>query len=685
VKNNKNRKVNNFYFKNNIFNFLYKKEEIMNKKVSRVFFIYLLTILCLLGIGLNTADAARELRLVSESDTTGVNTVDKYAQPGETCTIELWVETDTDINGVAAYLLYSADKVSLSDTEVTRDTTVFGDTPLVNTIYDYDGTSDTMTYAVLTTVDSFASGSMRVAVIQLVPGSSEDTIEIGFNFDSTNNKVSMITSVYAQDVLSTIDSGIIVIDGTPPVDTFTLTSLINGDSNEVGFVEFTWQETYDTLSGLAYWVIEFDTDLADSFNPSPYSYVTTDSSCTYTPGLLFTEDTWVWRVAAVDNAGNTSSWSNAETFVIYSPVGPAVYIDTPTSSEATNDSPYTVAGYTLNTLAADTIRISVNGTVQDTYFLDNTNGTYVFNSVTLATGWDTITIEAVDSQGIVLDSASVLVEFNDSVYLAIDTPVASGGMYDTSVTFLTIYGHTSDAEDGDSVGLYVDSVLQETITVSSGSWSGSITITGIGNNVVAYITDRFSNESYDTITVNYLNVDYIAPLTADTELTIDAGGIVGTDSTYTIALNNLDTVTVSLTNAVGGDTWTARFDPAETYGFITVKSIPSAIMNGSDTSRIRFFNFGWGASFQMDVYDSALNLKQDSYFSNDSPVLTFDYKDRGVKINPGLLRFYYLNTGDSVWYEASHPDSGAAPGVSHVLNPGQQRLQFITLVFRCGL
>ncbi|MEW5691780.1 MAG: hypothetical protein AB1765_00625 [Candidatus Hydrogenedentota bacterium] len=487
----------------------------------------LFSILFLLVIGfflVNDRDleAVREIRIVAETDTAGANILDKWVRAGDTFTLELWIETDTNINGVAAYLLYEANKLNLIGTGFTKDTTIFGDTALLDTGFDYGGSSDTMIYAILTTADSLAmNSSARVCTLTLAATFNEDTGIIGFNLDYTNNKASMIASIYATDVLNSLDSGVIRIDATPPKDTFILISPIDGETRVQGSIQFVWQTTYDTGSGLSHWVLEYDTDLTDSFNPSLYRVYTSDSVCTYTPAINFTIGTWVWRAAAVDEVGNTSSWSLPETFVVILPTTPQVYIDSPTGYVPTNDTPFYVAGSTLNTQAGDTVRIRVNGIIQDTKILSIANDTFAFDTVSLSPGYDTIIVELIDSQGVVIDSDYVVVEYNDSVYVIIQIPVPSGFSYDTNYCTVTISGTAGDVENGDSIYLYRNNIIQNTYSLTGNSWSGTVTLSGLGDSIVVKVKDRFGNIDYDTITINYdtlASIEILSPINPDTRI-----------------------------------------------------------------------------------------------------------------------------------------------------------------------
>ena len=162
--------------------------------------------------------------------------------------------------------------------------------------------------------------------------------------------------------------------------------------------------------------------------------------------------------------------------------------------------------------------------------------------------------------------------------------------------------------------------------------------------------------------------DYICPNYADTSFTVTVNNIIGNETAYIIGLNKVDTLIVNVANPTGYDTWIVTLNPKDTGCYISLKSIPQSTLNTTDTSNIEKYNYGIGASLQADFYDSTYQLLINGYQFTDSPVLQVNYANRGITTNPDLLRFYYLNTLDSRWYEATHSDSGAANGSNYQLS-----------------
>ncbi|HPN31956.1 MAG TPA: right-handed parallel beta-helix repeat-containing protein [bacterium] len=170
--------------------------------------------------------------------------------------------------------------------------------------------------------------------------------------------------------------------------------------------------------------------------------------------------------------------------------------------------------------------------------------------------------------------------------------------------------------------------------------------------------------SYQVNTKNFAN--YICPDYADTEYIVNINNIIGNETAYIININKVDTFIVNVTNYAGFDTWSITLISIDTGSYISLKSIPESVMNTTDTSNIKRYNYGIGASLQADVYDSGFNPFLFSQYS-DSPVLKINFANRGISTDPSLLRFYYLNTADSKWYEAADADSGAAQGSNYEL------------------
>jgi len=91
-------------------------------------------------------------------------------------------------------------------------------------------------------------------------------------------------------------------------------------------------------------------------------------------------------------------------------------------------------------------------------------------------------------------------------YNAPSIKITNPADYDeTSVSYTTISGTTKNSNFADSIYLYVKGETQGTAISLSGynaNWSGSVTITGNADVIVAKLIDKFGRTAYDTITLN---------------------------------------------------------------------------------------------------------------------------------------------------------------------------------------
>jgi len=119
-------------------------------------------------------------------------------------------------------------------------------------------------------------------------------------------------------------------------------------------------------------------------------------------------------------------------------------------------------------------------------------------TVPLVTGSDTV--------GFDMTGDSFFTLFFNGQYPSPSVPTISfshpADNHDTTQKLIKIDGVTTDATDHDSVGIYVNGVYQDTVEVSSDAWSGTASLTGLGDSVQVKFWDG-TNINWDTITVNY--------------------------------------------------------------------------------------------------------------------------------------------------------------------------------------
>jgi len=154
--------------------------------------------------------------------------------------------------------------------------------------------------------------------------------------------------------------------------------------------------------------------------------------------------------------------------------------------------------------------------------------------------------------------------------------------------------------------------------------------------------------------------DIICPDWADTFYQINVDNIIGTDNEYIIALNNVDILRVFITSQTELDSWTIIVNPVDTGGYLRLKSPDTVFIASTNYNNISRSGYGAGKLLQADMFDSTYSSAGINYYS-DSPIIKINYLSNSISTDYGLLRFYYLNLSDSVWYEATDLANGAAP------------------------
>ncbi|HPN30871.1 MAG TPA: S8 family serine peptidase [bacterium] len=263
----------------------------------------------------------------------------------------------------------------------------------------------------------------------------------------------------------------------------------------------------------------------------------------------------------------------------------------------------------------------------------------------------------------------------DTVYsILIKSPLNNS---DTVSQLISVSGTTLNSKSGDSVALYINGIQQSLvfeISSQSQSWSFDAALLTRGNNFIsAYLLSGASAIAFDTISVYYYPVDFLCPVNETAEYNIVVSNIIGTDTIYTINSNNCDSVFITASNVLNTDSWSISINPKDTGAYIVLSSPNQNYINSTDTSNIKNYTYGTNAMLKIEVNDSGFNPVGLNYFS-DSPVLTFDFSSKNIYSDYGFLRLYYLNTSDSKWYEATHPDSGAASGQEYKLSVGESLL-----------
>jgi nitrogen fixation protein FixH len=130
----------------------------------------------------------------------------------------------------------------------------------------------------------------------------------------------------------------IVIDTVAP-GLPTLLSPSNGAGISVNTPTFTWSAATDATSGVASYTLQIDT--SPSFNSGNLRTITGITGTSYTVTSPLADGTWYWRVRAVDNAGNTGTYTNHWSIVIDTVIPGAPTLLTPTNGLITKSNTQT--------------------------------------------------------------------------------------------------------------------------------------------------------------------------------------------------------------------------------------------------------------------------------------------------------------------------------------------------------
>ncbi|MFB6344905.1 MAG: DUF2341 domain-containing protein [bacterium] len=232
------------------------------------------------------------------------------------------------------------------------------------------------------------------------------------------------TSDYDTSAAFSVDN---IAPGTP-----SLLSPDNGASTNAQPVSFDWSDGSDTGSGVVNYKIQVDT--GNSFDTGLVFEGFSSSSDTT---LSLSEDSYVWRVYARDDAGNTSGYTTSSTFTVDRTVPPRV---TDLSSTAAVQTPDTGASLYWKPQTSDVKYYSI-------YRSDRTSDTSKATQIdTSSVRYDTTTV---------LDSS---VTHADSFYFYVTVVDTAGNESDSSnattaahITFVKTDNPDSSHRPGDTV------------------------------------------------------------------------------------------------------------------------------------------------------------------------------------------------------------------------------------------
>ena len=209
--------------------------------------------------------------------------------PGDTITLGIWINTDTTVNALSAYLHYDTDVLGLVDlmpnsggVNLEPNTGVF-DNILIDS-----GSGDTIDYSALYSGTAFTGDSL-VATMRFRALTISSTIPIYWDFDTAANRVTEIDSA-GTNKLTGIDTAYIYVK---PDSVLNLRGYADVTAPGTGMV-LSWSASTDTgVNG--YLVYRADSTM----NYSLVSSLVTGAT-TYTDSQAILGTTYFWKVTAAD-------------------------------------------------------------------------------------------------------------------------------------------------------------------------------------------------------------------------------------------------------------------------------------------------------------------------------------------------------------------------------------------------
>ncbi|MBP7652289.1 hypothetical protein KA977_02635 [Candidatus Dependentiae bacterium] len=182
---------------------------------------------------------------------------------------------------------------------------------------------------------------------------------------------------------------------------------------------------------------------------------------------------------------------------------PSVEIQSPVNNYDTKSSSLIFSGTTYNTLSNDEAIIYLNGTSVLNWNIDSKNGSWS-KTLNLSGKSDVVSIYVTDAFGRTgCDTA--IVSYYKIPEIEIKLPSSNSC---TTLQSVTVSGTSLYSSVNDTVIIYKNGVVHSNyiITENNGSWSGTVSLSSSNDTILVKITDKFSQSSYDTIFLNYLNI-----------------------------------------------------------------------------------------------------------------------------------------------------------------------------------
>ncbi|MBP7652332.1 carboxypeptidase regulatory-like domain-containing protein, partial [Candidatus Dependentiae bacterium] len=141
---------------------------------------------------------------------------------------------------------------------------------------------------------------------------------------------------------------------------------------------------------------------------------------------------------------------------------------------------------------------------------------------------------------------------------------------------------------------------------------------------------------------------------------------------FELNTNNVDTLILEIPDEYANK-WILTIDLPSSNCTVVVSGIPQNLLNTTDTSLIGKYEYGINRGMQIEVYNSAGT--DISELLSDSPVIEFNYSNINISTAEHNLRFYWLDTSDSKWYEAASQSNSPGFGKNYLIYPDSNYIQ----------
>ncbi|MBP7652577.1 hypothetical protein KA977_04100, partial [Candidatus Dependentiae bacterium] len=286
---------------------------------------------------------------------------------------------------------------------------------------------------------------------------------------------------------------------------------------------------------------------------------------------------------------------------------------------------------------------------QNISLVTGTNGSWSGTAALTKTG-DIVCVKLTDRFGI---NAYDTITINYYPFPKIEIQLPSSSSYDTSVQVITVSGTTLNSQSGNMVTIYTNSNPNTPFLISSanGVFSGMAILTGLGDSVIAELTDSFGRTAYDTITVNYysdFSIKIISPSNyndTNSNMVVLKGTSLNSKSGDTISLYVNGILKYEIPVSSNNENWEYYLSET-TSGTDVINAVLKDNFGrySADTIIIIF-------DFQAPVFAGS-NMNKNSYMKGETIVVTvnisnYNYEDT-IILKPDFSEFDSVFSADSV-------------------------------------